>query len=85
MVKTCPTCAPLCVVHPVRTAAEWEAQLEILLEHKQSGLLEIVDGGLAWSDVIECTLKCASCGQLFNVAVETYHGSGGQWGPINRS
>lgn len=48
----------------------------------QAGVLTIEDGDLQWSDALECTLRCAACGQRFQLTCETYHGSGGTFGPI---
>jgi hypothetical protein len=28
--------------------------------------------------------RCTSCGQLFSLSAETYHGSGGHWQPVAR-
>jgi hypothetical protein len=42
--------------------------LKELLEHQQ------------WpSDVITHIFECSNCGQRFQLAVDTYHGSGGIW------
>ncbi len=35
-------------------------------------------------DGIEMYFRCTACGQLFVLACETYHGSGGKWQPIQR-
>ena len=32
-----------------------------------------------WGDGIEMYFRCTACGQLFVLACETYHGSGGKW------
>jgi hypothetical protein len=34
-------------------------------------------------DYIEHTFQCSECGQRFRLSVETYHGSGGHWQPID--
>jgi hypothetical protein len=39
--------------------------------------------GKAWpEDNIEQTFMCVACAQKFRLAVETYHGSGGEWSPV---
>lgn len=35
-----------------------------------------------WDDVVEYGFRCTSCGQLFSLRAETYHGSGGEWRPV---
>lgn len=53
------------------------------------GTLALVAGNCRLSDIrrdapwpedyIEHTFRCVSCDQRFQLAVETYHGSGGAW------
>jgi len=47
-----------------------------------AGILEVVDGSLGWSDVLECLLRCRNRGTRFRLSCETYHGSGGRFEPI---
>ena len=44
---------------------------------------ELVSSG-KWDDVLLYHFKCNTCGQLFELSAETYHGSGGWWKPIDR-
>jgi len=37
-----------------------------------------------WEDVIGYGFGCTSCGQLFYLSAETYHGSGGEWRPVTK-
>jgi hypothetical protein len=37
-----------------------------------------------WDDVLLYHFKCNTCGQLFELSAETYHGSGGWWKPIDK-
>jgi hypothetical protein len=37
-----------------------------------------------WDDVIGYGFRCTSCGQLFSLSADTYHGSGGEWRPVTR-
>ena len=74
----------MCHPHPLRSPEEWESAVSFLFEQKKAGTLRIISGSLVWSDVIECTLECTNCAELFEVFVETYHGSGGSWGPAAR-
>jgi len=34
-------------------------------------------------DLIMLNFECLTCKQLFSLNVETYHGSGGYWQPVN--
>jgi hypothetical protein len=36
-----------------------------------------------WPDVLQYSFRCTACGQSFRLAVETYHGIGGAWSPLN--
>ena len=36
-----------------------------------------------WPDYIEHHFECNGCGQRFRLAVETYHGTGGTWEPLD--
>ena len=44
---------------------------------------ELVSSG-KWDDVLLYHFKCNTCGQLFELSAETYHGSGGVWKPIDK-
>ncbi|PQO28464.1 hypothetical protein DTL21_28080 [Bremerella cremea] len=44
-------------------------------------LLRITTGELQWSDYINCDLTCTKCDADYHLSCETYHGSGGSWGP----
>ena len=50
-----------------------------LCEDVARGVLRVESGDLQWSDIIECTIRCAHCGTRFQLVCETYHGSGGEW------
>jgi hypothetical protein len=38
-----------------------------------------------WDDVLHYRFRCRQCGELFELAAETYHGSGGAWKPENKA
>jgi len=38
-----------------------------------------------WPDYFEYYFRCVSCGSLFRLVVETYHGTGGKWEPWHSS
>ena len=44
---------------------------------------ELISSG-KWDDVLLYHFKCNTCGQLFALSAETYHGSGGWWKPIDK-
>jgi len=42
--------------------------------------------GTPWpQDCIRHTFRCTNCGQMFRLAVETHHGSGGEWQAVTES
>jgi hypothetical protein len=76
----CATCAAFSA--PVELASA--AQLDDLVAHLHrdgvaTGVLEVVDGSLAWDDHVECLLVCRLCGGRFRLSCETYHGLGGRF------
>ena len=36
-----------------------------------------------WPDYFEYYFRCVECDCLFQLSVETYHGTGGQWKPLS--
>ncbi len=49
--------------------------------HREPFFAVSIDG--PWDDVIGYGFRCTSCGQLFSLSAETYHGSGGEWRPVS--
>ena len=43
---------------------------------------ELVSSG-KWDDVFLYRFRCNTCGQLFELSAETYHGAGGRWKPVS--
>jgi hypothetical protein len=37
-----------------------------------------------WDDSMAYEFRCTTCGQLFSLSADTYHGSGGEWRPVSR-
>ena len=37
----------------------------------------------SWGDFVNSYFACSACGQLFRLQAETYHGSGGAFGPVS--
>ena len=50
----------------------------------QASFSQVADGG-PWDDVVGYRFRCTSCGEMFSLHAETYHGSGGYWEPENSS
>lgn len=84
MNQNCPRCAAYTEPQEIRSPGELESILETLLLAIQKLDLQIVSGDLQWSDHIDCLMKCATCGQQFELTCETYHGAGGKWQVLNR-
>jgi len=36
-----------------------------------------------FEDIIQYYFECPKCCQLYSFSCETYHGSGGEWAPVN--
>ena len=41
-------------------------------------------GNGAWEDIMHHTFRCTNCGQAFSLSVDTYHGNGGVWEPLDQ-
>lgn len=91
---SCERCNDLCVRFDIRSPYQLKQAIKIVNENIVDGtIFEISLGGrlgfsklavdCRWSDVIACRFKCSSCGEEFSLHVETYHGSGGCWEPVN--
>jgi hypothetical protein len=42
-----------------------------------------IANGRGWSDIVSNYFSCASCGQLFHLHAETYHGNGGAFEAVS--
>ena len=56
---------------------------DITSTHVDVPFTELANGG-QWADDVLFNFKCTHCGQIFELAAETYHGSGGWWKPITK-
>jgi len=80
----CDHCQSFAVASVIKTSEQLETlHHRLFFDGIKRGVLEIVDGSLQWSDNIECTLRCVHCQQRFALDCETYHGSGGRFGPVD--
>ncbi len=53
-----------------------------LVERQDTAFSAVGDEG--WDDILHYYFECPLCGRLFELFAETYHGSGGQWQPVDR-
>lgn len=77
----------------IRTPREYFAVLDDVREMIAERRLLLVGGnarlddlgpGRPWPvDVVEHTFLCPACGKRFRLSVDTYHGSGGEWTPVD--
>jgi hypothetical protein len=75
----CVGCDEFCGAVSIRLPETLERVYSQVVPAVQSGRLIVASGDLARSDYIECDLRCAACGQRFELRCETYHGGGGEW------
>lgn len=92
---TCPRCTDLCVVYPIRSPGELRKAISVAGDNLQDGTIEEapvenppfeprvpfldVLGGSNPGDYVCYRFRCKSCGEVFALTAETYHGSGGSW------
>jgi hypothetical protein len=95
----CEKCKELCVRFAIRHPQDLRRTIEIAKQNIQDGtIVEIQtisqDDQIPFSelnidqpldDYISYRFRCISCGELFYLHVETYHGSGGYWEPENHA
>ncbi len=48
----------------------------------QTPFSDIVDGK-PWGDYLDYYFQCTKCSQIYRLCVETYHGCGGKWSPVD--
>lgn len=84
----CPRCQQFCERIAITRPDEYYALARRLEGAVREGTLLFISGhklediqeDQPWpDDMTEHVLRCATCGQQFVLAVETYHGSGGTW------
>jgi len=95
----CEKCAELCVRYPIRHPNDLRQAINIARQNLEDGtIMEVpnadsigqvsftaIASGEAWDDIVEYHFRCTSCGELFYLHAETYHGSGGYWEPENKA
>lgn len=95
---TCAKCNDLCVRFPIRQPYELRLAIDIAKQNiEDETISEVTDSnslsqvsfsalaaGEPWDDIVGYRFRCNSCGELFSLHAETYHGSGGYWEPENK-
>jgi hypothetical protein len=92
---TCPHCTDLCVIFPIRSPSELRKAISVAGDNLQDGTIEEISvetvsfeprvpflnvlDGAAPGDHVAYRFRCTSCGEVFALTAETYHGSGGSW------
>ncbi|MFL5328943.1 MAG: hypothetical protein ACJ8C4_08495 [Gemmataceae bacterium] len=82
--KMCDLCLPFSKGMPINNRVELQdLHNRLFFDGVKTGVLQVVDGSLQWDDFIDCTLECAACHERFCLMCDVYHGSGGEYGPID--
>lgn len=95
---SCEKCKDLCVRFAIRQPHELRRAIQIVKQNLDDGTITEVSNsdsisqvtfaalakGEQWDDIVGYRFLCSSCGALFSLHAETYHGSGGYWEPENR-
>lgn len=88
----CRRCAGLCQLYKIDRPADLRRAIGVAHDNIEDGTLMEVPMGKPfssiarngpWDDVLTFGFRCTSCGQLFRLSAETYHGSGGEWRPVS--
>lgn len=91
----CPACKDLNIEFQIRFPSDLRKAIAVVSDHLADGTIsnvttgdglpfdELVSSG-KWDDVLLYHFQCNTCGQLFRLSAETYHGSGGRWKPIDK-
>ncbi len=96
---TCARCAPLRKRLGITLPVDLSEAIRVARHHiAQGDIVEVpqsspyfssepfsqisLDG--PWDDIVGYYFRCTSCGQLFSLSCEVYHGRGGEWRPVAR-
>lgn len=92
----CPSCKDLNIEFPIRFPSDLRKAITVARDNLADGTLsdattgeghkpfdELVSSG-KWNDAVRYHFRCNTCGQLFELYAETYHGRGGWWKPIDK-
>jgi hypothetical protein len=93
-VTSCASCQDLQTEFIIRFPSDLRKAIAVTRDNLADGTIEdITPGGDCrpfdelvtsgkWDDVLQYRFQCNTCGQLFELHADTYHGSGGWWRPI---
>jgi hypothetical protein len=97
----CDRCASLCVEYRIKLPVELRRAIAIAHENIADGTIEEIPSASSatlgdapfsnvktdgpWDDVVHHRFRCRSCGELFELSAETFHGSGGAWRAEDRA
>ena len=93
----CGRCSDLCITYLIRTPGELKKAIIVAADNLKDGTIEELSSGVpilepavsfasvaagtVMPDLLAYRFRCKSCGEVFSLAAETYHGSGGSWQP----
>jgi len=90
----CPSCKDLNTEFQIKFPSDLKKAIAVTRDNLADGTIsnvtkggdckpfeELVSSG-KWDDVLLYRFQCNTCGQLFELSAETYHGSGGWWKPV---
>lgn len=91
----CPSCKDLDIEFKIRFPSDLRQAIAVTRDNLADGTIsdatvggdgkpfdELVSSG-RWDDVLHYRFQCNTCGKLFELHAETYHGSGGWWKPVS--
>jgi hypothetical protein len=94
---TCDSCLRLTSETPIRTPANLKQVIAKVAKAVNQGVVKYEGAGQSgdpfsslakggpWSDIVSNYFSCISCGQLFHLHAETYHGSGGAFEKVEKT
>jgi len=90
----CPSCKDLNTEFQIKLPSDLRQAIAVTRDNLADGTIsdvttggnckpfdELVSSG-KWDDVLLYRFRCNTCGQLFELSAETYHGAGGRWKPV---
>ncbi|MES9980651.1 MAG: hypothetical protein ABW107_18115, partial [Candidatus Thiodiazotropha sp. 6PLUC5] len=93
-IMSCDRCIRLISGTPIKLPSDLKRVIKKVDEAVNNGVLKYAGAGQSgepfeqlakgghWGDIVNNYFSCASCGQLFNLHAETYHGAGGAFEKI---
>ena len=94
----CEKCNDLCVRFAIRRPQDLRRAIQIASQKVEAGeISEVPDtspsqvpfsalaSGEPWDDIVGYRFRCNTCGEMFSLHAETYHGSGGYFEPEARA